>query len=121
MRSDAVTVDQYLLEAPAERLGALERLRALCLEVLAGYEESMTYGMPSYRPAGGEVEVAFASQKQYISLYLLKQDALDKHRSALKSLSLGKGCIRYTKPEKIDFDIVKQLLMDSVQSEGEVC
>ncbi len=121
VRSDAENVSQYLQEAPAERRDALGRLRKLCAEELAGYEESMAYGMPSYAPAGGEVAVAFASQKHYISLYILKTDVLDKHRAALQGHNLGKGCISYTKPEKIDFDLVKQLLVDSVHSEGTVC
>ncbi len=28
---------------------------------------------------------------------------MDKHRPNLAGLNLGKGCIRYTKPEKINF------------------
>ena len=38
----------------------------------------------------GEVEVAFASQKSYISFYILKQEVLDKHRSALAGINLWK-------------------------------
>jgi uncharacterized protein YdhG (YjbR/CyaY superfamily) len=121
MQSDAKNVDQYLKDVPAERRAALTRLREVCGEILEGYEESMAYGMPSYGKPAGDVEVAFASQKNYISLYILKQDVLDQYREALKGVSLGKGCIRYTKPEKIDFDIVRQLLEDTRDSKGEVC
>lgn len=121
MQSDAKTVDDYLREVPEERKAALARLRALCRETLTGYEEGMDYGMPSYKPAGGEPEVAFASQKNYISLYILKGAVLDRYRDALKGLSLGKGCIRYSKPEKINFELVRQLLLDSLDSDAEVC
>ena len=121
MQSDAKTVNEYLQEVPEERKAALKRLRELCLETLTGYEESMAYGMPSYAPVGGEGEVAFASQKKYISLYILKQDVLDEFRDDLSGLSLGKGCIRYSKPEKIDFDIVRQLLRGTLESPGAVC
>lgn len=98
----------------------MTKLRNLCLEVLAGHEESVEYGMPSYKRTG-EVEVAFASQKNYISLYILKEPVLDAHRDKLAGLNLGKGCIRYSKPEKIDFDIVRQLLVDSLKSDSEIC
>ncbi len=120
MQSDAKVVDQYLKEVPDERLEALSMLRELCQTVLKGYEENMEYGMPSYSK-GGTVEVAFASQKNYISLYILKQAVMDKHRPALAGLNLGKGCVRYTKPEKINFEVVKDLLTDSYLSDAEIC
>jgi uncharacterized protein YdhG (YjbR/CyaY superfamily) len=121
MQSKAENVDQYLAEVPRARFEALEQLRKMCLEILEGYQESMEYGMPSYKQSGNEVEIAFASQKNYISLYVLKQDVLDKHRESLKGLNLGKGCIRYSKPEKIDFEIVKSLLTDSYRSDSDIC
>ena len=122
MQSNAKDVDTYLEEVPQARQAALTRLRKLCREVLAGYEESMEYGMPGYkRSVDGEIEVAFASQKNYISFYIMRKDVLDKHRDLLAGLNLGKGCIRYSKPEKIDFDVVRQLLADSAQSKGEIC
>ena len=120
MQSQAKTVEIYLTEVPAKRLAALIRLRALCREILTGYEESMVYGMPCYAK-DGTVEVGFASQKQYISLYVLKQEVFDRHRPALAGINLGKGCIRYTKPEKIDFDVVRHLLADTVTSDPEIC
>lgn len=50
----------------------------------------MAYGMPGYR-RDSVIEVGFASQKQYISLYMLKQSVLDAHRAELAGLSVGKG------------------------------
>ena len=120
MQSKAHSVDQYWEEVPGDRLKALMRLRALCLATLVNYEESMAYGMPSYSKAG-IVEVAFASQKNYISFYILKEDVLNRQRPALEGANLGKGCIRYSKPEKINFEVVKRLLVDTVTSETEIC
>lgn len=121
MRSEAKNVDDYLQDVPEDRREALEQLRELCLEILDGYDENMEYGMPSYKKSDGEIEVAFASQKNYISFYVLKEEVLNKHRETLKGLSVGKGCIRYTRPGKIDFNIVKQLLVDSRQFDSEIC
>jgi uncharacterized protein YdhG (YjbR/CyaY superfamily) len=120
MQSKATTVDQYLEEVPAKRAAALRELRELCLTALDGYTESMVYGMPSYTK-NGEVEVAFASQKKYISFYILKKPVLDQYRDQLKGANVGKGCIRYTKPEKIDFAMVKQLLDATADSDAPVC
>lgn len=121
MQSKAESVDRYFKEIPEDRREVLRRLRSLCLDVLDGYEESMQYGMPSYKIPDGEVEIAFASQKNYISLYIHKEEVLNKYRQDLSGLSLGKGCIRYTKPEKIDFQIVEQLLTDSRESDSPIC
>lgn len=121
MQSKAENVDTYLQEVPEERREALTQLRNLCVKHLEGYTETMEYGMPSYKPEGGEVEVAFASQKNYISLYILKKPVFDKYREALAGLDLGKGCIRYRKPAQIDFKIVEQILVDSHQSDSKIC
>jgi hypothetical protein len=121
MQSDAKDVNIYMEEVPEGRRAALAQLRKLCVDILVGYEESMEYGMPSYKKGDHEVEVAFASQKNYISFYVLKKDVLDKHRHLLTGLNVGKGCIRYTKPEKIDFDVVEQLLTDNYLSDSEIC
>ena len=82
----------------------------------------MQYGGPCYS-RNGVVEVGFASQKHFIGLYILRTDVMNAHKELLKikGVSLGKGCIRYSKPEKIDFKIVKSMLKATVRSTGEVC
>ena len=122
MQSQAKDVTAYLEEVPAERKAALEEIRRQCLAVLKGFEESMQYGGPCYS-RNGVVEVGFASQKHFIGLYILRTDVMNAHKELLKikGVSLGKGCIRYSKPEKIDFNVVKSLLKATLQSTGEVC
>ena len=122
MQSQAKDVTAYLEEVPAERRAALVQLRKQCLATLKGFEESMQYGGPCYS-RNGEVEVGFASQKHFIGLYILRTDVMKTYQSQLKikGVSLGKGCIRYSKPEKIDFELVKKLLQATVESTGAVC
>jgi uncharacterized protein YdhG (YjbR/CyaY superfamily) len=80
----------------------------------------MEYGMPSYS-RNGIVEVAFASQKNNIALYVLKQDVLDDYRDHFPKSAIGKGCIRYHNPDKIKFDMVEEMLVKTRESTGEVC
>ena len=122
MQSQAKTVNAYLDGVPAERKEALAKLRDLCRATLKGFDESMEYGMPSYS-RNGEVEVAFASQKNYISLYILKQGVMEAHKEQLagKGISFGKGCIRYSKPERIDFMLVEQMLVATEKSDAPIC
>ncbi len=122
MQSQAKDVTTYLEEVPAERKAALAQLRKLCLDSLKGFEESMRYGGPCYS-RNGEVEVGFASQKNFIGLYILRTDVMNTYKDLLKikGVSLGKGCIRYSKPEKIDFEVVEKMLKATVESTGVVC
>ena len=120
MKSKAKTVDKYLAQAPEERRPALGVLRGLCLDELAGYEEAMRYGMPCYS-RDGVVEVSFASQKGYVSFYVLKQGALEANAHLLEGLPVGKSCIRYRRPEQIDPEVVRALLTATVADTGLVC
>ena len=120
VRSDAATVDAYLAEVPTERRGGLELLRGLCRDGLPGYDEAMRYGMPPYL-RGGVVEVAFASRKRHVSLYVLREGALRAAADRLGSLPVGKGCVRFTSPGRIDPELVRALLAATVADAGEVC
>jgi hypothetical protein len=82
----------------------------------------MRYGGPRYS-RNGEVEVGFASQKTFMALYILRTDVMNAHRDLLKAkgVSLGKGCIRYSKPEKIDFKVVEMMLKATQESMGVIC
>lgn len=120
MQSDLKSVDLYLKTVPRERKGAMDQLRQYCKKYLKGFEEAMEYGIPSYK-RNGIVEVAFNSQKNYISLYILNKSVLDQYRNDLHDLSVGKGCIRYTRPEKIDFKIVRKLLTGTLKSKEGIC
>ncbi len=120
MQSDAPDVDAYLLEAPEDRRAVLGAIRAACGELLTGFSESMRYGMPVYL-RDDEPEVAWASQKQYIALYVLRTDVMADHREALAGLSVGKGCIRYRRPEQVDLDVVRRLLAATAATRAPVC
>src|SRR6266581_636070 len=81
MHSTAPDVHTYLQQVPVDRVACLTELRQLCLNTLIEYEERMEYGMPCYKK-NGTVEVAFASQKRYIALYIAKQTSskqFDQH------------------------------------------
>jgi len=122
MQSKAPTVDEYLLEVPEERKAALTKLRDLCRKYLKCFEENMEYGMPNYK-RDGVAEAGFASQKHFIALYILRTDVMKSHADQLKGtgISHGKGCIRYSRSERIDFKVVESLLKATVKARGQVC
>lgn len=120
MQSHAATVDAYIAEAPAERQSIMRAIRDLCRAHLTGYEESMRYGMATYS-RHGDAAFAFASQKGYLSLYGMKQGALDPLRDAFTSTGakIGKGCIRYSRPDKVNLDALALLLQATAATDAE--
>ena len=122
MQSKAKDVDAYLKEVPEDRLVCLKKIRKLCLKELKGYEETMAYGGPCYEK-NKIAEAGFASQKHFIGLYILKQDVMTKYKDLLKGkgISTGKGCIRFSKPDKINFEVVEKLLRGTFTSTNTIC
>lgn len=120
MKSTAASVVAYIEEQPPEWQPTLRKLRATCRRQLRGYAERMVYGMPSYERQG-QVEVSFGKQARYLSLYILKQPVFDAHIGELAGLSLGKGCIRYRRPQQVDWDVVSALLADTSTNSATIC
>ncbi|MFJ9589540.1 iron chaperone [Streptomyces acidicola] len=120
VQSSAEDVDGYLAEVPEGRRDALTRLRQLCRAELKGFDEVMAYGMPTYAREGA-AEIAFASQKQYISFYLLRSDVREAFKERLTGQDMGKGCLRFRKPADIDVDLVRDLLRAIAAAPGKIC
>ena len=59
--------------------------------------------MPAYGDPKAPL-VAFNSQKQYIAVYLGRA-ALDAFAGRLAGVDWGGGCLRWKKPDKIDFEL----------------
>jgi hypothetical protein len=54
-------------------------------------------------------------------LYILKKQVVIDHASQLAGLSVGKGCIRYSKPEKMDFKVIESLLRATAETPEDAC
>jgi len=133
MQSKAATPEEYIAQLPDDRKEAITKLRKEILNNLPkGFEERMSYGMVGYViphslfPAGYHCDpklplpfANIASQKNHISFYhmgiyadpeLLKwfTDEYPKHTDA--KLDMGKGCVRFKKPEKIPFKLFGELM-----------
>ena len=76
--------------------------------------------MPCYQ-RGGEAELAFASQKRHLALYVMRTDVMDSHRGRLAGYSVGKGCIRFPPGQATDLDLVGDLVRATGASSGPVC
>ncbi|MEQ1517604.1 MAG: DUF1801 domain-containing protein [Usitatibacteraceae bacterium] len=140
MQSKASTVAEYLAALPDDRRAAIESIRKVILKNLdKDYEEGMQYGVIGYYvphklfPAGYHCDpkqplpfAALASQKNYMSLYMMgvycgcgddstdiTPDARwfrDAWTKAGKKLDMGKACVRFKKLDDVPLDVVGEAI-----------
>lgn len=79
----------------------------------------MAYGMPACQ-RNGVAEIAFASQKQYLSFHLLRGDVRDALAERLAGQGMGKSCLRFRKPGSVDLDLVRDLLRAAAAARGPI-
>jgi uncharacterized protein YdhG (YjbR/CyaY superfamily) len=108
MRSEAKDVDIYIKGLKDERKEAVTWLRNLVREVHPDFEESMDYGMPTYRK--GPHSIAIASQKNYISLYYFDYDRIEEFKERLGKVSTGRSCIRFRKFQHLNKDAIREMM-----------
>ena len=139
MQSKATTVRDYLAELPPERREAISNVRDVILKNLdKDYEEGMSYGMIGYYvphriypngyqadPRQGLPFVSLASQKNYMSLYLMglycgcvdgvSDTALirwfrEAWKKSGKKLEMGKSCIRFKKADDLPLPVIGEAI-----------
>ena len=134
--SKAATVEEYLRELPAERRQTVEAVRTVILDNLpGGYEEAMQFGMISYvvplerypKTYNGQAlsYAALASQKNYVSVYLMniysdvetERWFTERYRASGKRLDMGKACVRFKKLDDLPLDLIAEAVaLTSVDS-----
>lgn len=139
MQSKAATVDEYLASLPDDRRAALATVRDVIRKNLdADYEEGMQFGMIGYfvphriYPAGYHADpkqglpfAALASQKNYMSVYLMglycgcvegvSDTALvrwfrEAWAKSGKKLDMGKSCIRFKRVDDLALDVLGEAI-----------
>lgn len=130
------TADQYLAQLPPQRRETVSALRQLILQNLPeGYHETILFGMISYvipldtYPVTYNKQplsyVALASQKNYVSLYLMgiyaddssRQWFLDQYAASGKKLDLGKACLRFKSLDDLPIDLIAQAVASTSVSD----
>lgn len=125
MHSDATTVTEYLASLPEDRRRAMKAVRTVIRANLPkGLVEAMNWGMIVYEVPlktcpdtyNGQplAYAALASQKQYMSVYLmgiygsdeLRADFERSYRASGKRMDIGKACVRFRTLDDLPLDVV---------------
>lgn len=123
MAKDAASVDEYINGLPEDRRKAVEAVRDVILRNLPkGYEEGIQYGMIGYfvplerypETYNGQplAYVGLASQKNYMSLYLMgvygdaESEFRERFKATGKKLDMGKSCLRFRQLDDLPLDVI---------------
>ena len=109
MNSKPRTIDEYLTGVNADQRVALEKLRKTIRAVAPRVEESISYGIPSFR-LNGRPLVFFGAWANHCAFYPGSSATLEKFRNDLKSFQITKGTIRFSPDNPIPIAVVKKLL-----------
>ena len=125
VRSNAVTVEEYLKELAPDRREQIEAVRNVVLENLPeGYAETMNWGMISWEIPLDRypktynnqplMYAALASQKNYMSIYLMcvyvhggtQTEFERRFKASGKKLNMGKSCVRFKTTDDLPMDLI---------------
>jgi hypothetical protein len=122
-RSEAETVEEYLAELPEDRRATVSAVRDVLLaNIPDGYVEGMQWAMITYsvplevsgRTYNGQPlgYVSLASQKNYVSLYLMgvygerEQEFRAEFEATGRKLDMGKSCVRFKRADDLPLDLI---------------
>ena len=69
----------------------------------------MLYGVPTFH-INGQPLFALASQKDYISFYLMPKEMLSAFAHDLRTRNCGKSCIRFKRLEQEDMALLERIV-----------
>jgi len=115
MHSRALTVREYLEELDGSRREAVQNVCEIIKRTAKDAEETMEHSMPFYK-LNGKPFVAVASQKHYVSVYVVALDNILAENQTLadifSTVNKGKNCLRFT-PANLDaipYDALEQVI-----------
>ena len=100
------SVDDYIASQPEAVKGTLKRVRTTIRKAVRGAEESISYGIPTYKLNGRPV-IYFAAWKQHYSLYPSNDRLVAAFKKDLAAYEVNKGTIRFPFSEPVPLKLIE--------------
>ncbi|MEQ1553684.1 MAG: DUF1801 domain-containing protein [Ferruginibacter sp.] len=103
-----LTIEDYIANFEKETQIILTKIRNLVLKNVPQVEESISYGMPTYKTFKKPL-LYFAAYKNHIGFYATP----NAHKVFVKELAnykQGKGSVQFPINEKIPYDLIKKII-----------
>ena len=106
MRRDTSSPKAYRNDVDGKLRPILEAVREVIVDVAPQVEESIGHGMLDYPGLAN-----LAAQKNYVALYVAPT-VLARFKNDFPGVSCGKSCLRFTRIEQVDRDVLAKLLRE---------
>jgi uncharacterized protein YdhG (YjbR/CyaY superfamily) len=103
----AVSIDQYISEAPQEVQQKLRELRIVIKAEVPDAEERIAYGMPTFSQNGNLVH--FAAFKNHIGFFPAPS-GIENFKDELAKYKTSKGTVQFPLDEDIPMDLVREIV-----------
>lgn len=107
------SVEEYMSDVPADKLIVLEKLRKTIRSLVPKAEETISYGMPTFKYFGGLV--SYAAFKEHCSLFPWNATLIKEYAEELKPFKTSKGTIQFTVDKPLPVSLVKKLIKERVK------
>ena len=104
-----VAVEAYLAGQPPAQRAALEDVRRRVAAIIPEASEAISYGMPAFRYRNRFL-VSYAGWAKHCAFYPLTGASVEAHRAELEGLSVDKGTIRFTPPQRLSDELLAAIV-----------
>jgi len=102
------TIDEYITQFPKNIRHVLEELRRAIKESAPEAEETISYGMPTFK-LNGKALVYFAAWKEHVGFYPIPS-AIETFKKELAPFKKAKGSVQFQYDKPLPFDLVKKIV-----------
>lgn len=106
-------VDAYLAPLPQEQRAQLEALREQIANLAPEADETIAYGMPSFRLRGAYL-VSYAAWKRHSTLYPVGDDLLTKYADQVRGYGRSKSSLHFTPAKPLPAALVEDVVRGRV-------
>ncbi len=107
-RSQAASIDEYIMEFPPETQAALEEMRALIRATAPGATELMSYAIPTF-DLNGKHLVHFAGYAKHVGFYP-GASGVAAFREDLTVFKSSKGSVQFPLGSPLPADLIRRIV-----------
>ena len=106
-------VETYLARLPADQHEALQRIRARIAHLVPDAAETISYGMPAFKP-NGRFLLSYAGWKAHCASTRWTDSFLSSHTDALEDYGRTKGSLHFTPATPLPDAVLDELILARV-------